>query len=277
MTKPDVVTAAKPDLLGEPDPSTVGGRMTKPSASNEPSALNELSALTGPGFSGNGKSWRELIETLPMLRMPKGRQVLIVAPHPDDETLGLGGLIHEWIQQGIDIRVLIVSDGGASHRHSRLVDMRKAEALAAAAVLGVSSDHVYFLEFCDAHLSSHHAEIVTAIQASVPTDGRHCVVLSPRLNDGHPDHDACARAAAEVAQRLSTVEHWNYGVWTWTQGPCVDLLKGAFRWPIGVESYKAKWDAIGMYASQVTAMIGEQIVTDQLLESISSATEVVWC
>jgi LmbE family N-acetylglucosaminyl deacetylase len=223
-----------------------------------------------------GESWHDLILTLPVLRKPIGRRIVVVAPHPDDETLGLGGLIHDWNSEGIDIRVLIVSDGGASHSHAWLVELRRAEALAAATELGVRNK-VSFLDFPDAELSNHHEAIAAAIQANIPTDGTPCVVLSPRLDDGHPDHDACFRAADDVASRLPTIEHWTYGVWTWTLEPRTDLLGGAFRWTMSAEGYEAKWKALGMYASQVTALIGEQIVTDQLLGTIATATEVVWC
>jgi LmbE family N-acetylglucosaminyl deacetylase len=221
-------------------------------------------------------SWPELGETLPLLSRPVARKIIVVAPHPDDETLGLGGLLHDWNLAGIDICVLIVSDGGASHAHPFLVELRKTEALAATTSLGVQHT-VSFLNFSDSALANHHEAIAAAIQAKVPTDGRHCAVLTPRLNDGHPDHDACARAGAEVAARSLTVEHWSYGVWTWTQAPCADLLKGAFRWPVSPEGHEAKMEAIGMYASQVTTVIGEQIVTDQLLATMATKTEVVWC
>jgi LmbE family N-acetylglucosaminyl deacetylase len=221
-------------------------------------------------------SWPELVRTLPLLSKPTGRKIIVVAPHPDDETLGVGGLLYDSNLAGIDLCVLIVSDGGASHSHPLLVELRKTEALAATTSLGVQHT-VSFLNFSDSALANHHAAIAAAIQAEVPTDGRGCVVLTTRLNDGHPDHDACARAGAEVAARSLTVEHWSYGVWTWTQAPCANLLKGAFRWPISPEGYEAKTEAIGMYASQVTTVIGKQIVTDELLETMATKTEVVWC
>jgi LmbE family N-acetylglucosaminyl deacetylase len=230
------------------------------------------------------QSWHSAVDELPVLRIPKYRRVFVVAPHPDDETLGLGGLIHDWHHSGIDVRVLIVSDGGASHVHSitrsSLVEVRRREALSAAAVLGVGG-RVSFLGFLDAGLPNFHDEIAEALRLIITTDSHEgdegCLLLAPRLGDGHPDHDACARAAAEVSACLPGVEQWSYGVWTWIQPPCDETLAGALRWPISPEGRQAKWQAIGRYASQVTAMLGKQIVTDELLESIAHPAEVVWC
>lgn len=220
--------------------------------------------------------WRDAINVLPVLRRPDGYRVLVVAPHPDDETLGLGGLIYDWRRAGLDIRVLIVSDGGASHRHAQLADIRKAEALAAAEALGMG-DRFTFLDLADGELLHQRVEIGEAIRAYIPTDGQQCVVLAPRLRDGHPDHEACAVAAADVTASLYGVELWSYGVWTWTQIPQNDSLLGARRWLISADGYEAKWKAIALYASQVSAMLGEQIVSDQLLATMDWATEVVWC
>lgn len=220
--------------------------------------------------------WRELIKSLPVLQRPDGYSAIVVAPHPDDETLGLGGLIYDWNKGGIDVRVLIVSDGRASHQHPQLSHIRQAEALAAADVLGVA-DRITFLGFPDAELANVCKEISEAIAENLPADGQRCVLLAPRLHDGHSDHDACAIAAAEVAAGFPGVEHWCYGVWTWTHNPQADALVGARRWLISTKGYEAKWKAIDMYASQVTSILGEQIVTPQLLASLANATEVVWC
>src|SRR5215203_6825970 len=42
-------------------------------------------------------------------------KVLVLAPHPDDETLGCGGIIPLHLQAGDDVRIAIVTDGRRSH------------------------------------------------------------------------------------------------------------------------------------------------------------------
>ncbi|RKJ98019.1 PIG-L family deacetylase, partial [Pseudoroseomonas wenyumeiae] len=69
--------------------------------------------------------------------------LVVLAPHPDDESLGCGGLLAAAAQAGRAVAVVFVSDGGASHPRSRryprlaLRRLREAEALAALAALGL--------------------------------------------------------------------------------------------------------------------------------------------
>ena len=64
--------------------------------------------------------------------VPPGRRLLVVAPHPDDEVLGSGGLLHLAVRAGRAVRVLLATDGQASHPGSsrwpvpRLVPARRA-------------------------------------------------------------------------------------------------------------------------------------------------------
>ncbi len=65
--------------------------------------------------------------------------IVVVAPHPDDESLGCGGLIAEACARGIPVRLVVVSDGTGSHPNSkthppeRLRLLRESETLAAVA------------------------------------------------------------------------------------------------------------------------------------------------
>ena len=53
------------------------------------------------------------------LKFAHARKILVVAPHPDDETLGCGGLISLLAQNGSAFYIVFVTDGSASHRNSR--------------------------------------------------------------------------------------------------------------------------------------------------------------
>ncbi len=81
--------------------------------------------------------------------------ILIVAPHPDDETLGCGGAIALLRQLNVSVKVLIVSDGTKSHPNSltypppALKELREQESLSALAILGVASAAVTFLGMPD--------------------------------------------------------------------------------------------------------------------------------
>ena len=69
--------------------------------------------------------------------------LLVLAPHPDDESLGCGGLIAEHHARGHDVHVLVLTDGTGSHPHSReypptrLAALRMGEARDAIRALGL--------------------------------------------------------------------------------------------------------------------------------------------
>ena len=74
-----------------------------------------------------------------------GERILIVAPHPDDEALGCAGVIRQAVNNGDEVKIIIVFDG-AAHGNARV---RYRETKAAMKLLGVSSANVIFLGFPD--------------------------------------------------------------------------------------------------------------------------------
>ena len=72
---------------------------------------------------------------------PPLRPLLIVAPHPDDETLGAGGLLSAWAGRGLPVTVLSVSDGEtACPEVPELAEIRHAELTRALRALGFEPD-----------------------------------------------------------------------------------------------------------------------------------------
>jgi LmbE family N-acetylglucosaminyl deacetylase len=67
----------------------------------------------------------------------------VVAAHPDDETLGLGGMIAALTAGGVHVEVVLVTDGGAAYptlsrlQRGRLERIRRCELAKAASILGV--------------------------------------------------------------------------------------------------------------------------------------------
>ena len=102
--------------------------------------------------------------TPPLLAPTSRDRVLVLAPHPDDESVPCGGLISEAVAAGAQVRVVYATYGDAfrtaaqkifsesvvpSRDYLRLAEMRHREALAALAVLGLSHDHAVFLGYPD--------------------------------------------------------------------------------------------------------------------------------
>ena len=91
------------------------------------------------------QAWQTALEqgTLPPLDLTDCPGLVVVAPHPDDETLGLGATAAHLVASGVDVQVVSVSDGGAAQTGAspldptRLEATRRGELLRATRVLGV--------------------------------------------------------------------------------------------------------------------------------------------
>ncbi|HMA37098.1 MAG TPA: PIG-L family deacetylase [Chloroflexia bacterium] len=130
-----------------------------------------------------------------------GQRVGIVAPHPDDETAGCGGVMGRHRAAGHPVAVLVVTDGGASRAgagpRAARVARRAAEAHAALAVLGTTAlDLAQLPEGAWAAADGERA-IARWLAAQAPT-----VVYAPSCIDYHPEHLRVARALAAVLGRL---------------------------------------------------------------------------
>ncbi|MEH2410397.1 PIG-L deacetylase family protein [Nostoc sp.] len=86
------------------------------------------------------------------------KSALIFAPHQDDEVLGCGGIIALKREQGVPVKVVFVTDGGASHAdyskitREEIIQIRRQEALTALNILGVNSTDIHFLDKHDGGL-----------------------------------------------------------------------------------------------------------------------------
>jgi LmbE family N-acetylglucosaminyl deacetylase len=136
------------------------------------------------------------------------RGLVVVAPHPDDESLACGGLIAEACAEGRPTRVVVVSDGTGSHPaskaypKSRLRDLRESEARQAVQELGLDpGKDIVSLRMPDRFVPGDgpFAERATEqIVACAEEVGAAAIFVSWR-HDPHCDHQASyclARAAA---------------------------------------------------------------------------------
>ena len=195
--------------------------------------------------------WR--LDHLPVLAAPgRAERLLVLAAHPDDETLGAGGLLATCARRDVPVTVVVASDGEASHPHSptttpaELARRRRREVQAAVAEL-IPGCAVRFLGLADGRLTEHRA----ALQAQVDHLAADCtLIVSPWSGDRHPDHEACARAAAEVAERRG-LAHWQYPIWWWHWGdPAQDTAAGLGRLELEPAAHAAKTRALACHASQ---------------------------
>lgn len=197
--------------------------------------------------------------------------ILVMAPHPDDESLGCGGLLSLAARAGVPVRIVFMTDGGGSHPGSteyppeRLRDIRESEAIEAAGVLGFAADSVIFLRRPDGALSDHGSEgdvLVAEIVKEVRKLGAG-LILSTWIFDGHADHITTARLAQRVARETGAKLYY-YPIWGLkhaanTRLPSRSRIKG-WRIEIG-EALERKSAAIARHRSQMTDMIKDSTST----------------
>lgn len=145
--------------------------------------------------------------------------VLVVAPHPDDETIGCGGAVARHAARGDALTVLVATSGEATSgeatgdRGGGVGAAREAECRRACAALGATEP--IFVRLPDGALASHVAELSAAIAAH----GQGCaVVYAPSVLDPHRDHRAANTALAAAALDADV-----YGYEVWSPAP-VDVL-----------------------------------------------------
>jgi len=135
---------------------------------------------------------------------PRG-SVLVLAPHPDDETLACGGVISLHADQGDQVTVIVVTDGAAGDPAGRYpgvdyVSLRQGESRRAAEILGVSS--LLFWGYPDGRLveaTDLSDRLVDAIRTI-----RAVTLYHPSALEVHPDHWAVAMAVDQALGALST-------------------------------------------------------------------------
>jgi len=155
------------------------------------------------------------------------RRALIVAPHPDDEVIGCGGLIARLVDDGRAPHVVVMTGGEGSHRgccdtpSEDIVKARRGLTRKALFILGVPEENIHELNFPDGKISlAESAEVVQlkAVIANIAPslagrDGEGFSVFVPHWGEGWPDHVNAAKIIKNIMP--STTEVWEYCVWMW--------------------------------------------------------------
>lgn len=163
--------------------------------------------------------WRATLPVANMVPLDicQARRLVLVAPHPDDEVFGAGGLIQSALYHEVPVRIIAVTDGEASHPRSEhlltreLTARRIREREEALHRLGWREPDIVRLHLPDSGVANCLAELTVALRSQLQVGD---VCAAPWQRDGHPDHDACGRAARQVCGEVGTTL-LSYFVWTW--------------------------------------------------------------
>ncbi|MCL5410342.1 MAG: PIG-L family deacetylase [Patescibacteria group bacterium] len=126
-----------------------------------------------------------------------GQNVLVFTPHPDDETIGVGGYIIESVKRGANVKIVLVTDGNKHGLKAKRYDEFKK----ATGILGVSEKNLVYLNYGDGSLKNENQEKLyndfnREIKAFNPN-----FVLYTDPGDTHPDHAATGKVVEEVLQK----------------------------------------------------------------------------
>ena len=193
--------------------------------------------------------------------------ILILAPHMDDETLACGGimLLHADKRK---VHCLFATDGARSpapplpwmgQRDPALAGIRRAEALEVAARIGIPKANLRFLDFPDGRLATKYRELSAAIGKTID-ELRPEFLLAPFRYDVHPDHTALNRAV-RVALRdqpssPALLEYFVYHRLRWMpDGDVRRAIDGSGLIRVDTAAVAAaKREALHLYRSQTTIL-----------------------
>jgi LmbE family N-acetylglucosaminyl deacetylase len=215
--------------------------------------------------------WRAWLGHLPAWELPRG-PMLIIAPHPDDETLGAGGLIARQRMRNLDIMVAAVTDGENCYPGSLgLAEIRRGEQEGALQRLGVERDRIVRFRLPDSSVSSKEGELADRLMPLVSADTH---MVAPWPGDFHPDHEACGRAAVEVARQVGCSLTF-YFFWTWHRGT-IELVSNlpVVSLPLEEDMLLAKAEALLHHKSQLVRDSGDPILPEFLLAPARRPYEV---
>ncbi len=174
---------------------------------------------------------------------PPGRRWLFLAPHPDDEVLGPGATLARAAAAGVEVTLVVVTNGDAQGDPQ----VRAGEARQAAAALGLPAPRFWGL--ADRSLEAEPRRLAQAIR-SVLAEVRPDTVFVTAPVEIHPDHRALALAVQRVLRRWSLAglrrrpPHW-VAAYEVTSAMAPNLLSDAR------EGWEAKRRAARCYASQL--------------------------
>lgn len=151
--------------------------------------------------------------------------VLVIAPHPDDETIGCGGALCLHAQRGDRVTVVFLTSGELGLKklpREEAWKIREAEARRAGKILGLAD--VIFLRLPDWTLAEHTAEAVELLQPILKRETPQLIYL-PHPLDGHPDHQVALPIVREALRRSKAAAPRLRGYEVWTPLPAFDEME----------------------------------------------------
>jgi len=195
---------------------------------------------------------------LPRLDLNGVRRLVVIAAHPDDETLGAAGLISRVGSSDVPVTIAVATDGERSHPNSPthsardLARIRRTELIHALSSISPNAE-LRLLGIPDGLLREESARLRRSVEDAVGAGGDGVLLVAPWEGDGHRDHRIVGAVARQVARRTG-VRLLEYPIWMWHwAGPDDDSLpwENMFRLDLAETELAAKSDAMSRHRSQI--------------------------
>ena len=254
--------------------------MTEPTPATDPAADAESAGeRTFSGAQAPAASGTDLDACAAALPAWPGAEalpgLLIVAPHPDDEIAGAGGLLAAALDAGIPVRLVAVTDGEGSHPpeaidSAELAAVRRSETTAALQVVAAAAGRpvppVTRLSIPDGAVADHEQTLAGRLAELLDELPTGTWIAAPLRTDGHPDHDATGRAAFAAAAARPTCPVVEYPVWLWQHTAPADvpdeLAAAAVRLDVPERLRASLPAALACFRSQVSLDCGVAVDRD---------------
>lgn len=184
-------------------------------------------------------------------------RLIVVAAHPDDETLGAGGLLATAAARGIPVSVIVATDGEASHPESAcgrdLGSRRRREVVDALREVAPEA-RLRFLGLPDGGLRESVPALRRALDLELGTMPVGVLLAVPWWGDGHRDHRVLGETAREFAGPGVHVVGYPIWLWHWADPAGLGDLVASEDWrvvPLDASVLTAKAAALARYESQV--------------------------
>jgi LmbE family N-acetylglucosaminyl deacetylase len=202
---------------------------------------------------------------LPDVLMPQsGQRVLVFSPHPDDESIGIGGYIAQSIENGADVEIVLVTNGDFhGNEQERYAEFKKATQ-----ILGVPESNLVFLGFPDGKLDEMDPTVLSVALQSQIEQFNPNIIIYPDVQDANPDHSTIGKAVQKILvadpQQITSYEYLVHFRLIWPRprdlAPNLDLspperlINADTTWekvPLSQNIENIKSDAIHTYRSQL--------------------------
>ena len=162
------------------------------------------------------------IKSLPFYKISNHR-IIIIAPHPDDEIIGLGGLLLKLKANHQSVYVVFLTNGEGSEASKNKNDIKAARIKMSDDILckiGIPKNHIFRMQLPDGHVpqlgATDFEEVTTQLKAIIKTIQPTQVFATHPLDYWPFDHVACAHLAKQALQDLqSQCALYYYWVWAW--------------------------------------------------------------